>query len=122
MTGSELAELRGELVARLRQIIESHRPDRVAAAENEIGREPQDEGDEGFLDDLDVILGDLDDREEHFARKLTDALQRMRDGEYGRCIDCDREIPIERLRAVPWAERCAEDQAIADRAVEHPTL
>ena len=38
--------------------------------------------------------------------KLTNALRRMGTGEYGTCIRCGGEIPIERLRLVPEALVC----------------
>jgi DnaK suppressor protein len=47
----------------------------------------------------------------------------MRNDSYGICIDCGREIPFERLRAVPWTLRCAADAARLEHGRrEHPTL
>ncbi|GAB1689738.1 TraR/DksA family transcriptional regulator [Krasilnikovia sp. M28-CT-15] len=34
------------------------------------------------------------------------ALRRMSEGTYGRCVDCDKAIPLGRLRAAPQATRC----------------
>jgi RNA polymerase-binding transcription factor DksA len=34
------------------------------------------------------------------------ALRRMSEGVYGRCEDCEQEIPLGRLRATPQATRC----------------
>lgn len=34
------------------------------------------------------------------------ALMRMEEGIYGRCENCDEEIPLERLRAYPAATTC----------------
>lgn len=39
------------------------------------------------------------------------ALDRMEEGEYGRCLDCERWIGPERLKAVPYAIRCRDCQA-----------
>ena len=39
-------------------------------------------------------------------RMLERALKRVSEGSYGQCIDCGGEIPFERLRAQPGAERC----------------
>jgi DnaK suppressor protein len=39
------------------------------------------------------------------------ALTRVEDGTYGRCIDCGKVIPDERLEVRPEAARCVEDQA-----------
>jgi phage/conjugal plasmid C-4 type zinc finger TraR family protein len=43
-------------------------------------------------------------------RMLEKALKRISDGSYGQCSDCDAEIPFERLRAQPGAERCVACQ------------
>jgi DnaK suppressor protein len=42
------------------------------------------------------------------------ALIRMREGTYGLCAVCGKEIPVSRLDAVPWATLCIRDQEIAD--------
>lgn len=44
------------------------------------------------------------------------ALQRLHDGTYGVCIDCDASIPDARLQAAPEASRCIHCQEKA----EHP--
>lgn len=38
------------------------------------------------------------------------ALQRLGAGSYGRCVDCGRDLPDERLEARPEAERCVDCQ------------
>lgn len=43
------------------------------------------------------------------------ALERIGEGTYGRCIRCQREIPAERLEALPWAAHCIECQTAVDR-------
>jgi RNA polymerase-binding protein DksA len=48
---------------------------------------------------------------ETVLRQVNDALRRMDEGTYGRCEVCGKEIPIERLEALPHATRCIEDQA-----------
>lgn len=39
-------------------------------------------------------------------REIDYALERIRDGDYGRCEECEREIAGARLEALPWARRC----------------
>jgi DnaK suppressor protein len=43
--------------------------------------------------------------------EVQDALKRIKDGTYGRCVVCGKYIPEKRLEAIPWAARCVEDQA-----------
>jgi DnaK suppressor protein len=38
------------------------------------------------------------------------ALSRMRDGTFGECISCGKEINAKRLEAVPWTRHCIECQ------------
>jgi RNA polymerase-binding transcription factor DksA len=47
------------------------------------------------------VTRDLDE-----LRALEAALKRVSDGAYGLCVDCGAEIPLERLRAQPFAARC----------------
>lgn len=42
--------------------------------------------------------------------QVRDALQRMQDGSFGKCIDCGRVIEPARLEAIPWTPYCHEDQ------------
>ena len=48
-------------------------------------------------------------------RQVQDALQRIENGTYGRCVDCGRSIEPARLEAVPWAPYCLSDQEKHDR-------
>jgi RNA polymerase-binding transcription factor DksA len=41
---------------------------------------------------------------------VNQALQRLEEGSYGKCVDCGKDIPPERLKAQPEAIRCVEDQ------------
>ncbi|AJY10689.1 TraR/DksA family transcriptional regulator [Burkholderia dolosa] len=48
-------------------------------------------------------------------RAIARAQQRIRDGSYGSCIDCDAPVGYARLLARPTAERCTRCQSIYDR-------
>lgn len=48
----------------------------------------------------------LDERETAELRLLDAALDRIKAGTYGQCIDCGVEIPAARLHAAPEAARC----------------
>src|SRR6266481_1963283 len=38
------------------------------------------------------------------------ALQRIREGQFGECVNCGNEINAKRLEAVPWTRYCIECQ------------
>ncbi|MBI4511856.1 MAG: TraR/DksA family transcriptional regulator [Deltaproteobacteria bacterium] len=71
---------------------------------------PRDEGDEAQrVQARDLQMG-LAENEARLAQQMEEALKRITRGVYGQCVDCGGPIEISRLRAVPWALRCAEDQ------------
>ena len=49
--------------------------------------------------------------EQALLSEVRDALRRIDEGTYGRCIACGQPIPEKRLEAIPWAARCLKDEA-----------
>ena len=50
------------------------------------------------------------------------ALQRIEQGRFGRCEECGGAIPIERLRAVPYARLCIECARDAEQPAQRGNL
>jgi DnaK suppressor protein len=50
----------------------------------------------------------------NLLRDVRAALQRIRDGTYGTCVECESAISPKRLTALPWALRCIKCQDAAD--------
>ncbi len=48
------------------------------------------------------------------ATDVQQALQRLEDGTYGICQECEEEISARRLAVVPWAKYCIQCQQAAD--------
>jgi len=48
--------------------------------------------------------------------KITDALARLEQGDYGNCFDCGEEIAEKRLRALPFAVRCKDCEEARENA------
>ena len=46
--------------------------------------------------------------ESQMLQGVSEALLRIEDGTYGKCIDCDQDIPVKRLEVFPAAKRCVE--------------
>jgi DnaK suppressor protein len=100
----------GELLARERARIE-HALGDLTPHDPEAVTDPYEAAD---------VAGDLFDEElgEGEAERLRDELdaigraeKRLAEGTYGVSIDSGEPIPDERLEAIPWAERTAEEQA-----------
>jgi len=53
----------------------------------------------------------LNDREREKLRQIDDALVRIEDGEYGVCEECEEDIPLGRLKVMPFARYCVRCQS-----------
>ena len=51
----------------------------------------------------------LEDDAREQLRQVDEALARLDAGTYGICSVCGKEIPVERLEAVPWTTLCIDD-------------
>jgi DnaK suppressor protein len=107
-----------ELLQRERQRIESSLADRGRVRRSEL--EEIDTG-PALADDAEVIEEEQVD-DALIARLRADleaveaAEQRLEAGTYGFSVESGEPIPPERLEAVPWAERTAEEQERYERS------
>jgi len=51
----------------------------------------------------------LEEDAQEQLRQVDAALQRIEAGTYGACSVCGKQIPVERLEAVPWTTMCIDD-------------
>jgi DnaK suppressor protein len=63
-------------------------------------------------DEISSQLAEVESRE---LASIENALERMRDGQYGLCETCGSGIPMARLNALPYATMCIECQREAER-------
>jgi DnaK suppressor protein len=54
------------------------------------------------------------DRTSLLLRDVQAALERIRNGSFGQCVQCEEEISPKRLAAIPWAKFCLKCQEQAD--------
>ncbi len=62
-------------------------------------------------DEISSQLAEVESRE---LASIEKALERMRDGGYGKCEECEKAIPMARLNALPYATLCIECQRLAE--------
>jgi RNA polymerase-binding protein DksA len=55
----------------------------------------------------------LEEGAQYTLSEIDAALARIDDGTYGICEICGKPIGEERLRAIPWARLCIDDQRLA---------
>jgi RNA polymerase-binding transcription factor DksA len=74
-----------------------------------VDNHPGDLGTETHEEELDETADIFFEEEE---RRIAEARRALAEGRYGICVDCHQPIPPERLRAVPEAVRCLQDQRL----------
>lgn len=82
------------------------KPDReYQAAFSEIERDEEANADEMEMYESNVAT---DETLKGELKKVEAALSAMEKGTYGKCSNCQKEIPLERLQAYPQADTCLE--------------
>jgi len=103
---------------RFQEILERKKAelDRVLRRRDDIAIEKSaDQMDEiQYATERDLAIRNVD-RDSTLLRQVRASLQRIQDGSFGACIDCEEAISPKRLAAVPWASRCIQCQNTADR-------
>jgi DnaK suppressor protein len=89
----------------LREQIPVHAPDVKDAEEQSV---------DDFVQEVDLALMQM---KSETLKKIDEAISRLEEGTYGRCEECDGEIPAARLRALPFAARCRDCQEEAENTV-----
>jgi len=72
-----------------------------------------------LANERDLIVEKLN-READLLRQVANAMDRIRTGEYGICLECGEPISARRLTALPWAALCLSCQEASDREPGEP--
>ena len=62
-----------------------------------------------------ALLESLGAQDANRLTMINNALDRIQQGKYGVCLKCHKEIPLERLEAIPHAFMCVSCQAENER-------
>ena len=53
----------------------------------------------------------IEGMEQNELALIVQALKRITDGTFGVCLDCGQSIPVERIKAIPYADNCVTCKA-----------
>ena len=107
--------LRGMLEDRRREIHEKLRSLRESIPMDTAGvRDAEEQSVDDFVQEVDLALMQM---KTEALKRIDQAILRLEDGTYGRCQECDAEIPPPRLRALPFAALCRDCQEEAESNV-----
>jgi len=111
-----IVQRRNALIGEIREDARKVRAERFG----EVAGEVPDAGDESVA----ALIAELDQadwsRDLDELRGLEAARERIEDGGYGVCVECDRDIGFDRLRASPAAIRCIECQTRHEKTFAGP--
>ena len=65
------------------------------------------------------LLVSMSDNDRQLLNSIDEALVRIEDGDYGKCVRCGESLPEKRLEAVPWARHCIRCQDLHERGLLH---
>ncbi len=115
MENAFLEKVKNELLEQRQTILGS------LAAQNEDYKKIIESGDTG--DEIDVasdvvdgrLLESLGAQDSNRLKMIDAALDRIKQGTYGKCIVCKKDIPEKRLEAIPYAVMCIDCQTHNER-------
>jgi DnaK suppressor protein len=96
-----LEERRREIQEKLRSLRES-----IPADAPDV-RDVEEQSVDDFVQEVDLALMQM---KSETLKKIDQAISRLEDGTYGRCQECEGEIPAVRLKALPFAALCRDCQ------------
>ena len=84
---------------------------RLVSKSEQDGREADEEATQDIVDKAansytKEFLFHQSDENRRVLQLIADALERMKAGTYGECVECGGEVQQKRLEAVPWARHC----------------
>lgn len=109
MEAKELMKLKKKLLAERERLLNSA----SASRKNEFSIATDDLADETDLTSVELSQGvvfTLREKEQRTLAEIDEALQRMEDGTYGQCEECEDQIGSKRLDIFPTARLCITHQ------------
>ena len=102
-------ELRKMLEDRLYELTrDEHGRIRDARVDSSNERRVIDQGETSKLDAQDELEFALIQMKTETLNKIDEALRKLAEGSYGRCVECGEDFREARLRALPFAVRCKD--------------
>lgn len=109
LSDEQLAQLKQRLETERQQLRKDIRDELLRTDEEQYGElagQVHDSAEESVADLLSDLNAAVLGQSIKALREVEAAQERMKEGWYGRCEECQEEIPFERLDAYPAARRC----------------
>ncbi len=104
---TRLLDIRDNLVDQVRTL-SAH----SLSSNKQAGEELADIGSDNFIREMEIGLMSEEGRQ---IQEIQAAIQRLKNGTYGICSECDKKIKAGRLEALPHAQLCIDCKAMKEK-------
>ena len=109
-----LSDMERYLLKRRLEMIEQYNTAR-SHLDQQVMESPGDTADESVMDVNADYFFKLAQQNQHELTEIRDALDRIHQGKYGTCLDCENPIAYERLQSLPYAKYCVNCQRMREK-------
>lgn len=113
MNELNLEEIKEKLIAEREILINKLRGNDLSIDDSETP-DPVDLAVKNYSKNVMMAVSENDNRQ---LVLINEALERIEDEEYGFCQNCEEEINVRRLDAVPWARYCLKCQELQEQGL-----
>lgn len=116
MDKRKLKTFRDKLVLRRESLVGQVEEAELSSRERdtEATQDPADMAANAYNKELMVSMSENDRK---LLQLISEALERIEDGEYGECVRCSEPILERRLEAIPWARYCLRCQDLFEKGL-----
>ncbi|HEV2916399.1 MAG TPA: TraR/DksA C4-type zinc finger protein [Candidatus Babeliales bacterium] len=114
-TNNKLDAIKKELLER-KQVLDEQLSQRSFTQADTTGKDP---GDQALSSTMETLQRSLQDTDYEEYNRITQALEKIADGSYGICVDCNEMIQERRLKFYPNAARCLACQELYEDTQEN---
>lgn len=113
MTELNLEEIKEKLIAARETLVKKLKDNDLTIDDSETP-DPVDLAVRNYSKNVMLAVSENDSRQ---LLMIDEALLRLEDEEYGICLNCEKEITIKRLNAIPWARYCLSCQELVEQGL-----
>ncbi|MCW5961322.1 MAG: TraR/DksA family transcriptional regulator [Pyrinomonadaceae bacterium] len=114
MSELNLEEIKERLIAEREALINKLRGSDLSSIDDSETPDPVDLAVKNYSKNVAMAVSENDSRQ---LVLINEALERLNDDEYGLCQNCEQEINVRRLDAVPWARYCLNCQELQEKGL-----
>ncbi len=115
MNAKDREHFKGKLIEKKTALLNSVKKAETYGREAETEEESMDLVDKASSSYTKEFMFSKSNSERRFLVTVNEALDRLEQGEFGDCLNCEEPIGRKRLEALPWARLCIDCQELEEK-------